>query len=431
MRKVNGIKQWFFVVLFCFVSVISEVQASPMVNMTVTNAEVRDVLTALASVGQVSIVADESVSGKITIQLRQVSFETALTLVTKTKGLAYQQVGGVIVVAAADKLTQNFGTTHIIKLNYAAAEDVKKSLVLIIPDNRLKVDTATNSLIFLGSSEETAQIRAALKELDIPFQQVSLEAQVVAVNKAASKDLGIDWNWQSVPQTATYERDNWTEQKVLTDENGNTVYGDDGKPAYIDIQHRDWKVTRPGDHGVIQFGRSPNGWPYEFYYQAKISALISSGNAKILAKPKITAINGKEAKILIGDRIPVLLEKTENGKTTSTIEYIDAGIKLNYTPRINADGYITASVHTEVSTPTLVPEMKAYRVTTREAGTEVRMKDGETMVIGGLIGSEESGGKNKVPFFSDFPILGKLFQSTHTAKSETEVVIFLTAQIVK
>ena len=127
----------------------------------------------------------------------------------------------------------------------------------------------------------------------------------------------------------------------------------------------------------------------------------------------------------------MLLEKTENGKTTSTIEYIDAGIKLNYTPRINADGYITASVHTEVSTPTLVPEMKAYRVTTREAGTEVRMKDGETMVIGGLIGSEESGGKNKVPFFSDFPLLGKLFQSTHTAKSETEVVIFLTAQIVK
>lgn len=298
MRKVNGIKQWFFVMLFCFVSVISEVQAAPLVNMTVTNAEVRDVLTALASVGQVSIVADDSVTGKITIQLRQVSFENALTLVTKTKGLAYQQVGGVIVVAAADKLTQNFGTTHIIKLNYAAAEDVKKSLALIIPDNRLKVDTATNSLIFLGSPEETAQIRTALEELDIPFQQVSLEAQVVAVNKAASKDLGIDWNWQSVPQTATYERDNWTEQKVLTDENGNTVYGDDGKPAYIDIQHRDWKVTRPGDHGVIQFGRSPSGWPYEFYYQAKISALISSGNAKILAKPKITPSTAKTRKYL-------------------------------------------------------------------------------------------------------------------------------------
>lgn len=428
----NSAKRFVLALLLCFVSSWSPVQAAAsLVNMTVTDAQVRDVLTALASVGQVSIVADDSVSGKITIQLRQVPFETALALVTKTKGLAYQRVGEVIVVAAADKMTKSFGTVQIIRLNYAAAEDVKKSLSLIIPDNRLTVDTATNSLIFLASPDENTQIRATLQELDIPFQQVSLEAQVMAINKAASKDLGVDWNWQAAPQTAAYERDNWTEQKVLTDANGNTIYGDDGKPAYVDIQHRDWKVTRPGDYGVIQFGRGPNGWPYEFYYQAKISALISSGNAKILARPKIVAINGKEAKILIGDRIPVLMEKTENGKTTSTIEYIDAGIKLNYTPRINADGQITAIVHTEVSTPTLVPEMKAYRVTTREAGTEVRMKDGETMVIGGLIGSEESGGKNKVPFLSDFPILGKLFQSTHTAKNETEVVIFLTAQIVK
>lgn len=428
----NSVKWLVLALLFWFVSSWSTVQAAAsLVNMTVTDAQVRDVLTALASVGQVSIVADDSVTGKITIQLRQVPFETALALVTKTKGLTYQRVGEVIVVAAADKMTKSFGTVQIIRLNYAAAEDVKKSLALIIPDNRLKVDTATNSLIFFASPDENTQIRTTLQELDIPFQQVSLEAQVMAISKAASKDLGVDWNWQAAPQTAAYERDNWTEQKVLTDASGNTIYGDDGKPAYVDIQHRDWKVTRPGDYGVIQFGRGPNGWPYEFYYQAKISALISSGNAKILAKPKIVAINGKEAKILIGDRIPVLLEKTENGKTTSTIEYIDAGIKLNYTPRINADGQITAIVHTEVSTPTLVPEMKAYRVTTREAGTEVRMKDGETMVIGGLIGSEESGGKNKVPFLSEFPILGKLFQSTHTAKNETEVVIFLTAQIVK
>lgn len=428
----NSVMRVIFVLLLCFFSTWPQVQAAAsLVNMTVTDAQVRDVLTALASVGQVSIVADDSVTGKITIQLRQVPFETALALVTKTKGLTYQRIGEVIVVAAADKMTKSFGSVQIIRLNYAAAEEVKKSLSLIIPDNRLKVDTATNSLIFFASPDENTQIRATLKELDIPFQQVSLEAQVLAISKAASKDLGVDWNWQAAPQTAAYERDNWTEQKVLTDKDGNTIYGDDGKPAYIDVQHRDWKVTRPGDYGVIQFGRGPNGWPYEFYYQAKISALISSGNAKILARPKIVAINGKEAKILIGDRIPVLMEKTENGKTTSTIEYIDAGIKLNYTPRINVDGQITAIVHTEVSTPTLVPEMKAYRVTTREAGTEVRMKDGETMVIGGLIGSEESGGKNKVPFLSDFPILGKLFQSTHTAKNETEVVIFLTAQIVK
>jgi type IV pilus secretin PilQ/predicted competence protein len=405
--------------MVCLISIFSLVQAAaPMVNMTVTNAEVRDVLTALASVGQVSIVADDSVTGKVTIQLQNIPFETALELVTKTKGLTYQRIGEVIVVAAADKMSKSFGTVQIIKLNYANAEEVRKSLAIVVPDDRLKVDTATNSLVFMGSPGETEQIRTSLKELDIPFQQVSLEAQVVAMNKNASKDLGVDWSWSETPTYPEYEPADST-----------TTINPDGTKTTTSSSHDTY--TRTENSGTIRFGRSPLGIPYEFYYKAKISALISNGNAKILAKPKITAINGKEAKILIGDRIPVLSEKTENGKTTSTIEYIDAGIKLNFTPQINADGQITAKVHTEVSTPTLVPEMKAYRITTREAETEVRMKDGETMVIGGLIGSEESGGKNKVPFLGDLPILGKLFQSTHTSKNETEVVIFLTAQTVK
>ena len=144
-----------------------------------------------------------------------------------------------------------------------------------------------------------------------------------------------------------------------------------------------------------------------------------------------TTINGKEAHVLIGDRIPVLTDKTSNGVSTSTVEYIEVGIKLEYTPSITADGTITAKVRTEVSTPTLVPDIKNYRITTREAESNVNMKDGETMVIAGLIGTEESRTSNKVPFLGDIPILGALFRSHHNTKSETEVVIFLTAKIVK
>ncbi|SDF79193.1 secretin N-terminal domain-containing protein [Sporolituus thermophilus] len=374
---------------------------SPMVNMNVTDAEVRDVLTALASVGRVSIVADDSVTGKITIQLRNIPFETALDLVTKTKGLTYYKTGDVIVVASADRLSKRFGSVQIIKLSYAKADEVKKALSLIIPDERLKVDEATNSLVFSGSPTESEALRRALAELDVASEQVAVEAQVVAINRNSAKDLGFDWQWSGLPANTEFDTSDGT------------------------------KNTTREYPGVIKFGKAYDGYPYEFTFQAKLSALITSGEAKLLAKPKITTINGKEAKILIGDRIPVLVERTENGKTTTTIEYIDAGIKLTYTPRINADGYITAAVHTEVSTPTLVPEMKAYRVTTREATTNVRMKDGDTMVIGGLISSEESGGKNRVPLLSDLPVLGKLFASVHKTKSETEVVIFLTARIVK
>ena len=186
--------------------------------------------------------------------------------------------------------------------------------------------------------------------------------------------------------------------------------------------------------GAITFGgwKNPEGVLYEFQYAAKISALVSNGEAKILARPNVLTLNGNKAQIFIGDDIPVVTEKTDSsGKTTSSVEYKKAGIQLEYIPHINSQNEITAAVHVEVATPILVTEMKNYRITTRMANTSIRIKDGDTLVIGGLISSVEAGGKNKVPFLGDLPILGKLFQSVSKSKDETEVVIFLKAKIVK
>ena len=159
---------------------------------------------------------------------------------------------------------------------------------------------------------------------------------------------------------------------------------------------------------------------------------MSNGEAKILARPNVLTLNGNKAQIFIGDDIPVVTEKTDSsGKTTSTVEYKKAGILLEYIPQINSQNEITAAVHVEVATPILVAEMKNYRITSRMTKTSIRIKDGDTLVIGGLISSVEAGGKNKVPFLGDLPILGKLFQSVSKSKDETEVVIFLKAKIVK
>ncbi|QJW48197.1 MFS transporter [bacterium BFN5] len=183
--------------------------------------------------------------------------------------------------------------------------------------------------------------------------------------------------------------------------------------------------------GTIRFGRSPGGYPYEMYYQFKINALVTDGKANVLAKPKITTINGKEAVINIGGEVPISVTTISDNTTTTSVEYKEAGIILKYTPRINADGYITATVHTEVSSPVYVEALKAYRFNKRSADTEVRLKDGETMVIGGLIGKEEAKNFSKVPFLGDLPILGSLFRNSNNTKNESEVVIFLTAHIVK
>ena len=384
--------------------------ADALVNINVVNTDVRDVLSALASVGGVSIAADDSVTGKITIRLNDVPFDTALDLVIKTKGLSYQKIGNIIVVATPERMYKSFGVTQIFKLNFAKADEVKKSLAGIVPEDRLKVDAATNAIVFSGSPGEIAAITQVLTELDIPYQQISLEAKVVAISKNATKDLGFDWQWSNLPTVAQSSTNTTAIGSSTT--NSTTVT-------------RDYP-------GVITFGRNPEGQRFELDFQAKLSALVSKGDAKILAKPNITTLNGREAQIMIGDKIPVLTEQADSsGKTSTTVTYVDAGIKLQYTPRINTDGMITATVHTEVSSPTLVPEVKAYRITTRSADTNVRMRDGETMVIGGLIGSDESGGNNSVPGLANLPIIGSLFKSVHTVRNETEVVIFLTAHIVK
>jgi type IV pilus assembly protein PilQ len=381
------------------------------IDLNFMDEDVRVVLHTLATIANVDIVIDDAIKGNVTLKLNDITFENALNLITSAKGLAYRKIGDSFIIDPTDMVI-----TEIYKLRYIRAIDIKKSLEPIMESLKLKteIDEVSNSLIVSGSPTGYTHLKTILTYLDTPQQQVTLEARVIAINKAKTKDLGIEWSWDVTPQYPEVE----TTAAVL-DSNGHVA-----TPANTTI-------TRKENKGTMKFGSSPGGIPYEFYYQAKISALISNGNAKILANPKVTTINGKEARILIGDHIPVLTETVTDGKSTTTVQYVDAGIKLTYTPTITNDGTVIAKVRTEVSTPTLVSDIKNYRITTREAETTVCMKDGETMVIGGLIGNEESKTNNNVPFMSDLPLIGTLFKSVHNSKTETEVIIFLTAKVVK
>ncbi|MEG1727040.1 MAG: secretin N-terminal domain-containing protein [Acidaminococcaceae bacterium] len=360
--------------------------ASDNITMSIKNGDIRDVLTALSNLGGQSIVTDETVKGPISIDLEDVSFTDALDLITRVKGLAYRNMHGVIVVSSLDNINKTYGQVAVYKLNYAKAEDIKTTLTSIIKGDALGVDAITNSLVFTGSSSEEAKLRDALKVLDVATKQVTLEAKIISLNATDSKQFGVFWEWGKLP--------------------GNT--GEDN-----------------GYGGIIHIGHG-----YETQFQATLNALFNNGKAKILATPRIITIPGKEASIFIGDHIPVQTEKRDNGTTTTSTEYVDAGIKLSYTPIVSEDGvYITSVVHTEVSTPTLVPEIKNYKITSRTADTNVRMRNGETLVIGGLINEEEQKNIQKIPFLSNIPILGELFKNRTNSKTKTEVMMILTPHI--
>lgn len=394
--------------------------ASPnSISLNFIQEDIRVVLHTLSLLSGVNMIIDESAakdSPTITVKMDDVSLDTAIDLIAQAKGLTYHKVDNTIIFDRAD-----VADSTVIKLQYVTAQDMKATIASAAESLKVKVETdiPSNSLLVIGSSLGISRLKQIVGELDKKLQQVELEAKVVAISKSKTKDLGVTWSWDQTPKTYEYDP-------------GDTTTDSDTNETTTSTS----TITRhtsiaDGYPGIIQFGRSPDGLPYEFYYSAKINALVSKGNAKILSQPKVTTINGKQARILIGDRIPVQTNTVANGTTSTSTTYVDTGIKLTYTPVIGADGQITANVRTEVSTPQLVSDIKQYQITTREAETNVRMKDGETMVIGGLIGSQESKTFTKVPFLGDLPILGTLFRSVSNSGSESEIVIFLTAHVVQ
>lgn len=407
-------------------------------SIDVTSADIRQVLTAIASSGNLNLVLDDTVKGNVAVKLSDLSPQEMIRIIAQSNNYTYDMNDGIIYISKDNKQK----TLQSIKVNYLELDKAAKMVNLLINKgkiaktdgedeaeyNNVVIDRSENTLIFYATNEEYNKILNFIQQNDKAPRQVSLEAKVTAVQKDAAKDLGITWEWSKLPQSPSH--DITYETITHTTQNGDGSYSQTTDYLPVDEVQRSWNGSDIVP-GVIRFGKGVDGYPYEFYYEAKLSALISEGKANILARPNITTIQGNEAVINIGSEVPVPTVATTNATTTTSIEYREAGIILKCTPRVNEDGIITVKVHTEVSSPLYVEDMKAYRFQKRSADTTVRLKDGETMVIGGLIGKDEAKQMSKVPFLGDIPILGNLFKHIQNSKTDSEIMIFLTAKEVK
>ena len=425
-------KRWMMTAVLTGAILLPAPASAAPVTVDVTGGDVRAVLLAVARMGNLPLIVDDGVTGTVTAHLTGEA-EEVLRLVAAARGIHIERHGTMFLALGTDARTEN-RRVHRYDVRFADPEELAHAANLsltgegkagIVSKNneergnegtdsdsdarqRVLVDTATNTLLFYGTESEALAVREIISALDVNPQQVSLEARVVAVSKEAAKQLGIEWSWSSLPQYPRVEYERGGGGRIVE---RNTGTGGTSAP------------------GIIRFGRGPAGIPYEFYYSAAIRALITDGRAKMLARPNVTTVQGREAVINIGAEVPVPRTTTSNQVTTSAIDYREAGIILRYTPRVTADRSIVARVHTEVSTPVYVEDLKAYRFQKRSANTTVRLRDGETMVIGGLIDSDESRSLSKIPFLGDLPILGAFFRSVRTSKTETELMIFLTAHV--
>lgn len=271
----------------------------------------------------------------------------------------------------------------VYRLNYTDPSVVSRMLQLIVPAERIQIDDGTKSLIIKATETEIAAVDEFILEYDQPLPQVLLEVWIHEIADDAAEVLGIDWSG-TLPS-----------------------------------------LRANSDNPDTLFHAELNWQPWEILFA--LHALEEQGKARILASPKIAAISGQEATFFVGDRIPIVLTDDEGRQQ---MEFLESGITLTVLPRISNDDFITIDVRPEVSLFVHSNTTEYPQIRTREAETSVRVKDGQPVLIGGLIQEQEGETINKVPFLGNLPVLGKLFQKSSTTKEKTEMNIILIPRIV-
>jgi type IV pilus secretin PilQ/predicted competence protein len=439
---------------FCLAQ--GESRSEQYISIDFRDTEIGDVLRLLAKQHNLNIVLSEDVRGPVTAQLSNVTVKEAIKAIVTINGYAYTERDNVIKVTTPEAAEMEEPLTQVFALNNADAVSLSASLSdALSPAGKIRVDERSNSLIVTDLPGAIRKVSRLVEELDQITPQVLIEAKLVETVLDDTEDLGIDWTIQATaigskrPTTIPFRPKGEEDlSKILpfNKPSQSTAVGDFpvATRAATDVVSGTTTVTAlsaaPPHEGY------PQGFPFAVLsdfvmgtldfssFQAVLKLLLSNTKTSILSSPRISTLNNKSASILVGTRVPIPIY--ERNETTGTFEIIgydeeQVGIKLTVTPRINPQGYIKMQIKPEVSSIDSYtgPNDERPVVSTREANTEVQIKNGETVVIGGLIKEEEVKVVRRVPILGYIPILGFPFQYKSTTKQKRDLLIFITAHI--
>jgi type IV pilus assembly protein PilQ len=412
--------------------------------------DVRDVLKLLAAKAKVNIIYGSDVTGSLTLHLSDVPFNEAFRTVLSMMQLSTDQVGENILrvitpAALTSQRAASTAVTKVIPLNYAKATAVKTTIDSVrTADGRpgsSSTDLNTNSIIVTESLEGMLATENLISQLDQRPQQVLIEAKLIEVNLNNSLDYGIQWNYAGLQDgkiggqqgtnsigtpiglPSTFNRP--LDQNILQTAGITTSGGIGAAGPGTGVSLAADKIF-----GALTLGRVTNN----YLVNATISAAAAEGKAKVLSDPKIATLNNQPANINVTTQIPYVTSNVAStGVQTQTVNFTSVGIQLTVTPSINADGRILLVVNPNVSQPSVTAAANtatgAPAVDTRAAQTTVLVRDGETIVIGGLISDSLQDTIAKIPLLGDIPILGWLFKKKTKSRVRNELLIFVTTHV--
>jgi type IV pilus assembly protein PilQ len=381
----------------------------PTINIDVQSASTSSVLRMFSEFSGVNIIAGPEVDGKISAKIESVPWLVALDTLLRTNGYGWERMGDIIRVTTLEKIAnerlneevverkrEDFLplSTDIIRVSYAKADEMKAPLeILLSTRGKIETDERTNALLVTDIESRLGQVREMAAILDYKTPQVEINAKLVDVDSRYVRDLGITWS--------------------LTGLNS-------GDAAV------DYSVDAPLSNRVGEVIVGVTGTDADL--AATIQMLERNDHAQIISNPRITTADNKEAKILVGKKIPLVVSD-ESGNAITELTTI--GIKLTVVPHINQDDRITLDLNPEVSDLSAQATVQGgIVIVTSEANTRVIVQNGETAVIGGLIRTNESTVDTGVPYLKDLPVVGHLFKSSNKVEEERELLIFVTPKII-
>ncbi|MBY8947338.1 type IV pilus secretin PilQ family protein [Pseudomonas sp. SH10-3B] len=413
-------------------SAVSGAYSGDTLNLNFQDIGLRAALQQIADVAGLNLVVGDDVQGSITLRLKGVPWDQALDLVLQTKGLDKRIKSGVLLVAPAEELAARELLTlesrkqmadlaplrrELLQVNYAKASDLAKLFQSAnglegATDERgsVAVDDRTNNIIAYQTGERLEELRRIVAQLDIPVRQVMIEARIVEANVDYDKSLGARWGGR-------LNRGNWAAggiQGPLPD--GAQAPENLASSPFVDLG------TLTGTSGLGIAFITDN-----LLLDLELTAMEKTGNGEIVSQPKVVTSDKETARILKGTEIPYQ-ESTSQGATS--VSFKEASLSLEVTPQITPDDHVIMEVKVTKDEPDYLNKLNDVPpIKKNEVNAKVLVRDGETIVIGGVFSNTQSKVVDKVPFFGDVPYLGRLFRRDVLAEKKSELLVFLTPRI--
>ena len=418
-------------------------------SLNFQNIEVRAVLQLIADFTGLNMVASDTVTGSVTLRLKNVPWDQALDIVLRTKGLDMRKSGNVILVAPADEIAAREKQeleaakqiveleplrSEIIQVNYAKASEIaalmkEKGNTLLSERGSVTVDERTNTLLMMDVSRKLLDMRQLVTRLDIPIRQVLIESRIVIANSDFSKDMGVRFgvtgvdpsNNGMVGVTGSSAGINTMTTSALANIQGGGGAAPVNLPGLSDRLNVNLPPTASA--GRIAFGiLGP-----DYMLDLELAAMQNEGQGEVVSSPRVITSNQKEAVIEQGVEIPYLQAASSGA---SSVAFKKAVLSLKVKPQITPDDRVIMDLGvTKDSVGVIYSGVPS--INTREISTQVLVENGETVVLGGIYENSKSNNVQKVPFLGDLPVVGRLFRHDNNVDNAQELLIFVTPKILK